>query len=313
MSHRWNRPLVAAALLIAVFSSLAAAETGRTLGGYRFVASAAVDDPFIVSRFDSYTGISWASNLSFPLVIIDSEPPDTLASLNGNYLFVVADFNYQNAVHPRVAVRLAGSGVSRIGTSASALLSQGVTALIVIQAGVMVELWRNDKVLLSGFVDGGYVDGMIIDFVQFAEKVVDGDYENASVVITGDGGSVAGGLRTAWAFNQWAGLVGEGDIGYSNAEQLTDEFKWRLAAAGTVDFGQRGNAPVGLALNLEFDRLRPKGFNGEVEASLGLGVYYTGRDDLNLGLEFRKSRLPMKDWDEVSYPASLGLVFSYFF
>jgi hypothetical protein len=313
MSHRWNRPLVAAALLIAVFSGLAAAETGRTLGGYRFVPSASVEDPFITTRFDSYTGMSWANGLQFPLLVIDTEPPDTLLALSGNYLFVVANFEYQNAVHPRVAVRIAGGGVSRIGTSASALLSQGVTATLVIQGGVTVELWRNDIVLLSGHVNGGYVDGMIIDFVQFAEEIIDGNYESASVVRIVDGGSVSGGLRTAWALNEWAGILGVGEIGHSEAEQLGDNFKWRLAAAGSVDFGQRGNAPVGLTLGMELDHLEPKSFSSETEASISLGAYYTGRDDLNLGIEFKKSRLPLRDWDEISYPSSLSLVFSYFF
>jgi hypothetical protein len=314
MKRKWVGTFVAAALLMSVIPTAAPAETGRTLGDYRFVPVQGTDAPFITTHFRNYTGLAWASNLELPLLIIDTEPPDTLISLSGNFVFVVAQFEFQKAVHPRVAIKLAGGGLARVGTSASALLSQGVTTLIDARLGGLFELWRNDTVLLSAFADVGYVDGLAIDFVQFTEDVIDGNYENASLVVTGAGGVVIGGLRTAWALNSWSGIIAYGQAGYYNVEGFAvEDASWRLGGAASVDFGQRGNAPVGLSFNVDADKLTPQAFEGETAVAIGAGVHYTGREDLNLGIEMHVNRLPLAEWDEIAYPVSVGLAFNYFF
>jgi hypothetical protein len=314
MSRNWALILVAAALAASALPCASPAETGRTLGGYRFIPVSNTEEPFIVTRFSNYTGLASASGLEFPLLVIEDDPPDTLLALSGNFLFVVAKFEYQHAVHPRVAVRLAGGGLARVGTSASALLSQGVTTLMTIQTGGLFELWRNDSVLLSAFADVGYLDGLVIDFVQFAEDVIDGNTKNASLVVSGAGGFVAGGLRTAWAWSEWSGLTAYGQVGYYNIDEFTtDDAHLRLGAMAGFDFGQRGGSPVGVTLNFDVDRLTPQAFEGETALALGLGVHYTGREDLNLGLETQVSRLPLRDWDEIAYPISFGLALNYYF
>jgi hypothetical protein len=86
-----------------------------------------------------------------------------------------------------------------------------------------------------------------------------------------------------------------------------DELLWRLAAAATADFGQRGNAPVGLSLSLKADKLDPAAFVSRVVFGIGGGVHYTGRDDLNLGLELMLLRVPIEGWDTVAYPVNIGI------
>ena len=311
--HSSAKPFVVAALLIAAMPWAVAAETGRTLGDYRFVPVSNIDGPFITTRFSNFTGLAWAGGLNLPLLVIETDPPDTLLALNGNFLFIVAEFRYQHAVHPRVAIALSASGVSRVGTSGQALLSQGVTVLKVIDLGGAVELWRNDRVLLSAVLNVGYVDGLVIDFVKFAEDVIEGNIENAAIINTVDGGTVDGGINAAWALNHWAGITGVAHVGSADVEGLSGELRWRLAAAGTVDFGQRGNAPVGVGLSFDVDHLKPSTVETGTAVGVGLGVHYTGRDDLNLGLELRWSRLPLQGWDTTAYPVSFGLALSYYF
>jgi hypothetical protein len=190
------------------------AERGRTLGGYRFVPVTAFPDPFAVSRFRNYTGVAYANNIEFPLLVIDTEPPDTLLSLNGNYLFVVANFRFQWAVHPRVAVGLSAQGASRVGTSGQALLSQGVTALTGISLDGTFELWQSDRVLLSLVAEADYTDALDISFTRFVEDIIDGNIRNASLVRVVDGFWLKGGLGTAWAFNGWSGITGSVNWGF---------------------------------------------------------------------------------------------------
>jgi len=300
-------------IVMSAFPRTAMAEKGRTLGGYRFVPVSNINDPFIVTRFDSYTGIATASDVDFPVIVIPTEPPDTLLSLNGNFLFVVAHFDFSYAVHPRVMLSLDAGGASRVGTSGQALISQGVTALKIVGVGATVELWRNDRFLVSGMLDFGFADGIVIDFVKFVEEIIEGNVENPSIIRVVDGGTVDGGFSAALALNEWAGITGAGQIGAADVEGISDELRWRVIVAGSVDFGQRGNAPVGLALEFDADRLKPGTMGTDTSLGLGLGVYYTGREDLNLGVEIRGARLPLQNWDTVAYPMSYGLAMVYFF
>ena len=103
-------------IVMSAFPRTTMAEKGRTLGGYRFVPMSNIKDPFIVTRFDSYTGIATASDVEFPVIVIPTEPPDTLLSLNGNFLFVVARCDFSYAVHPRVMLRLDARSKKRVTT-----------------------------------------------------------------------------------------------------------------------------------------------------------------------------------------------------
>ncbi len=300
-------------IVMSAFPRTTMAEKGRTLGGYRFVPVSNVLDPFIVTSFDSYTGIATASDVEFPIIVIPTEPPDTLLALNGNFLFVVAHFTFSYAIHPRLMLSIDGGGASRIGTSGQALISQGVTALKTVGVGATVELWRNDRFLVSGILDFGFVDGIVIDFIKFVDEIIGGNVENPSIISVVDGGTVDGGFSAALALNEWAGITGTGQIGAADVEGISDELRWRFTAAGSVDFGQRGNAPVGLALAFDADRLKPGTMGTTTSVGFGLGVYYTGREDLNLGIEIRGSRLPLQNWDTVAYPMSYGLALAYFF
>ena len=155
---------------------------------------------------------------------------------------------------------------------------------------------------------------MVIDFVTFAENVIDGNYENASLVKSGDGGFIFGGLRAAWALSHWSGIVAYGQVGHYNLDEFAaSDNTWRFGGAASLDFGQRGNAPVGFTLAFDVDRLTPQAFASETAFAIGAGVHFTGRNDLNLGLETQIVRLRLRKWEETAYPISLGMVLNYYF
>ena len=306
--------LVVCVMFLSLISpGTARAETGRTLGGYRFIPSPVVEDPFITTHFRSFTGLMIALDVTFPILVIDDVPPDTLLALNGNFVFVVADFEYQHAVHPRVALFIEGQGASRVGTTGQALLSQGVTVITGGRAGAVVELWRGDNILLSGSAAGGYATTFLVDFVGFAEDVLAGNIENASIIGGIEGGTIDGGLIGAWAVNEWSGINAVGQIGYYGGQFKTVDTRWRLAASGSVDFGQRGGTPVGLQLSFDVDRLVPQVTGNDPAFSIAGGVYYTGRDDFTLGLDVRWTKLPLEDWDFDLAPISFGIALRYYF
>lgn len=293
---------------------VAEADDGRTLGGYRFIPSSLIGDAFVATYFRSGTGIAVASNVDTPILVIGGSPPDTLLSLTGSLLFVLAEFEYQQVVHPRVAVRVMGGGGSRVGTSGQSILSQGVSALVSAGLGTTVALWRNERVLLSGVADLGYGNGLAINLVKFAEDLIVGEIENARLLTTEDVVRIDGGLRAAWAAKTWMGFNGVAQLGYSNADARKEDLLWRVAGAASADFGQRGDTPVGLQLSVDIDKLKQRTANTDGAAVfVGLGVYYTGREDFSIGLEGNWGRLPLFDSDVVIHPVSWLLALRYYF
>jgi len=54
---------------------------GRTLGGYRFMPSSTVEDPFITTHFRNFTGLSIATDVTVPILAIDSVPVPSINSI----------------------------------------------------------------------------------------------------------------------------------------------------------------------------------------------------------------------------------------
>ena len=302
-----------AALTVTAFFSSSTAQEGRVLGGYRFIPSTTIADPFITTHFRNATGLASTANVDIPLLIFEGPPPDTLLSIEGDFLFISAEAEYSQVVHPKVLVRLAGTGASRVGTSGQSLVSQGVTASFGGGAGTKIELWRSDTMLLSGAADLGFGQNLLIDLLQYAEDVIDNGIEDASILRKETGVILSAGLCYAWALNHWSGITVTGDLGYTNLEGRNQDALWRVGGTYGMDFGQKEKKPIGLLLHLEADRMSQRILQAGTIVDGGLGVYFTGREDFNIGLEYQISRVPLQNWDIVVYPSSFVLALRYYF
>jgi hypothetical protein len=80
-----------------------------------------------------------------------------------------------------------------------------------------------------------------------------------------------------------------------------------------VDFGQRDSKLIGLLGELEADRANQKVLQAGTILGAGLGVYFTGREDFNIGFEFQGTRMPLQNWDIVVYPTRFNLALRYYF
>jgi len=309
----YRRSILYCVLVMALLCATTSLATeGRKLGGYRFVPSVRFGDPFITHHFQNSTGVSIASNVDVPLIEYGT-PPDTLLSLSGSVFFVGPTFAYQHVVHHRVAVRVSARVTSRVGTSGEALLSQGVSAFMDAGLGASVELWRNQSVLLSGLIDLSFGKVLLVDLVKFAEDVATVGPEEASILTTDNGATTSAGLGAAWAPNGWSGVTVIGQVGYSKIDTRDDDLLWRVAGSGSIDFGQNDKAPIGLLITIDADRLRPRSVAGGTAVGVGFGVLYTGREDLNLGVEGQWSHYPQLTHDVTINPVSFDLVLRYYF
>jgi hypothetical protein len=308
--------VLAAVLVAGALSPLAAGDGTRELGGYRFVPAPRTDDPFIVTDFENSTGIAIASNVKVPVLVIPDDPPDTLVAIEGNFIYVIAGAGYQQRVGDRWALRIAGAGASRIGTSGQALLSQGVSVNYGGDLTAKVSLWSNDRTLVSGLAELGTSKALVIDFVQFAQDVIGGNYEDLSLVRSEWRTKFMGGASVARAFNRWSGIVATGKIGGATGKISGGLFAWRAGTAVSMDFAQRstGGKPIGLVASLSLDKVQLLGESqSDITTAFGLGTFYTGQPDFLLGLNVQWARVKFPYQDVSAYPVSFSLGLRYLF
>jgi hypothetical protein len=170
-----------------------------------------------------------------------------------------------------------------------------VTALGEWKLGGLYELWRNDRALVSADASIGHGSVLSIDLVRFAEDILDGNFTDPSLVGTDAGTSYDVGLRGALATSGWTGFTADAGLGVNDFGASDGEVRWRAAAAFSMDWGQRGAAPVGAIIKGGISRLSTESFDADANRSLGLSVYYTGREDFQLGLVGSWSHLALRD------------------
>lgn len=263
----------------------------RTLGGYRFVPSNIIPDPFITTYFQQVTGVGLSYGSEISILVFDQ---DTLLSLNTDVAFVLLEFEYQYAASRRVAFRFRFSGSSRLGTGGEAILTQGVTAITGLEVGTSIALWDNGRTMVSGAADIFHGSTFRIDVAKFVEDFIEFGPDVASLTVSDDGVSLAGGFRLAHAFNEWSGIHALAQGAYRNTVR-TEDFGVILGVAGSMDFGQRGGTPIGLELAASLDNIRAVESDVKSTMILGGGVFYTGREEFSLGLEIAYNRIPSRE------------------
>jgi len=289
------------------------ASEARTLGGYRFIPTPEVRDPFTTTHFRNVTAILAASGLDIPLLVVPMQPPDTLG-VKGDFIVLVIEMEYQYAFNNRITLRGDIYANSRIGTSGQSLLAQGVMASGGGVLGTTVAIWRGNKTLLSGIADLRFGPVLVVDLTGFVEDIVSGNSNAPSLLKSEDRSTIAGGLSIAQALNGWSGLTGFAQIGNANGSISGSNTVWGAGLAASIDFDQRDQAPLGLLLSVDAtDASNTTAFIEGVAFGVGLSILYTGRDDLNLGAEIKWSRIPLEFNDVDANTIGVAGVLRYFF
>lgn len=285
----------------------------RVLNGHRFMPSANLPAPFLASYVRSSTG---GAIFELPLLSVDIGGEE-VGLVKGNVLYLTQGFEYQQQVTNWLAVRALGTGLGRGGIEGSSILAQGVSWGGGGALGATARLWRGDTAQLSGSFDisGGNIWGInLIDFV--ADIIENGWTEDSSIVASTTVSYPRASLLGAWAPQPWLGLTGYFSAGWMQlwgAEEGTAEALGGGLTAG-VDFAAIGGTPVGLQLSYEIDPFLMLGDDSSVQlSSISGGIFYTGREDLGLGLEVSAIRAPQGYSDDSMTIYEFSTVMHFFF
>ncbi len=293
--------LVSTLLVLAVASAEGQdVPKARTFGGHLFQVPGFIDGPFTGTYLRTTTGAGRALGLELPLYNLEGVPIDTLS---GNIAFFVLGLDYQQRLTRWLALRVGFSGAARLGTDYLSLLAEGFSAIYGGNVGATLRLAETRRFFLSAGVDARSNKLYSISPLDFAKSIIDSGLTDSSTALLSKGNNwrFVGGLRAAYAFAPWIGVLGVAEVGPATRvfADTTGERKatqFNIGGSLGIDFRPGTGVPVGIVGSFLHQSINDRATDvGGKQQTTGLGVFYTGRQDLSLGLEMTFQRLKQRD------------------
>ncbi|MBT8479168.1 MAG: hypothetical protein KJO06_09630 [Gemmatimonadetes bacterium] len=315
--HAWLAALLMAVLALPLVAPAANAQeasdaSSRSLNGHRFIPSARLFDPFIVTYVRNNTGVGSAMDVVSRVEDLEGGTVE----LVGDVTFLGIGFGYQQRLADWVAAYIDVGGGGRFGTAVESIVSTGLNAYVDFALGAKFRLWHNQRFYLSANLDYANTGVSSVNVLNWVRTVVDsGDLTDSTLVTSGSTGSARAGLNLAYSPAPWLGLTGVTLFGLGNAVgDLDSEFAFEGSIAADIDFGAISKVPIGLLLAFNSNSFTQQG--GDITTSIDSfiwGIFYTGRDDFSIGLEFQNAKLPLRGEEESIRSSEMSINLRYWF
>jgi hypothetical protein len=312
--------LILGTVLLAIAQPTAAQDrpNRRTFGGHSFIPSSNMGDPFLGTYIRTTVGAGRALDMQVPIYNLDG---DQIGSLSGNIAFLQLGLAYQQQIVRWLVLRASFTGAARVGTNHVALLAEGASAVYGGTFGASFRLVEKEKFLLSALAETRSNSLYAISPLQFVYDVIDsGTIDSTTGLLAkGDNWRLVGGLRTAYAFAPWIGITGTVEYGpatrfFEDESGKRNTSQFSLGGTVSVDLNPGTNVPIGFVGSVLYQSENDRGDDIAGRQTLfGLGVFYTGRNDLSLGLETSFQRFDQRDFENRVNAGSVKLVLRYDF
>jgi hypothetical protein len=257
----------------------------RTLGKHTFLPSSLLGDPFAGTYVRNLTGGGTAVGLQVPKSNLAEE---IVEYQDANIAFLSIGMDYQQSVTGWLAFRVGFTGGARLGTSATALLAEGVTAQFGGTFGATAKLIRSDRFILSATADvlpAVAYQISILDFVQ--DAIANGGIDSTnSLVDESKPYRYRFGGNAAYSVAPWLGLQATGTVGPVRSQADSTDTELRLGVGASVDFAPIG-PPIGVLLGYLYSD--PAGGENTVGGAgvTNVGIFYTGHTRFVVGLDLQ--------------------------
>jgi hypothetical protein len=275
----------------------------QAMNGHFFLPSHLIDDPFSYTAFGLTFGLG-SGNALGPSVQLTPPPPVVLPGgkwygFTGLGVGLVMDVRFLEYLSARAALNT----IAYLGTGNGAVIAVGSTARITGIVGVKGSLPVGNQFRFAASFDMSYGPVFSLLIAQGARDIVDAcliDPQNCQVDLrdllqSSNTVTYIGGLAGSWAPLPYLGFTVNGKFiaptktGKASISQNGTTFAFQ------ADFDAKPLLSwLPLGLNAVYSVTSPIGSNGVTTTQdYGVGLYYTGRPNLALGLEidWRKGRL----------------------
>ena len=278
-------------------------EPRRKLGEHVFIPREAVNDPFTTSFVGSETSLGYgtAHGPSF--------------DLNGNTINLS---DYKLAAYSQVftgqwgisdwwALRLKVNGLVYSGVNGSAAAGVGLNGVARYGAGTTFSFRPAPTVRLGFLFDASFGPSIGLNILQAIIRSLQAGSVVTPVQSTSNT-TLSPALSVAWAIARGLGLLG--NVGYTHSSISADAANVGADVLGfsaglDLDLRELGSIPMGFALS--YAAGYSVGDTRFRNYRLAGGIFYTGRTELTLGLEFGFNRAPLGAHD-VFVSSLLGLI-----
>jgi hypothetical protein len=256
----------------------------RTLAKHVFIPSELVSDPFSATFVRVRTAGGYATTTGPGISLTTGEfvgnADYNQASLNQGVELQIAPARW-------IALRAGGTAIAYAGVDATSVLAIGATVELGVSAGLTLTL-PGTKSFRPGIVfDIQHGPAYDLSFLQPLRTALrEQRIVRSAVVDSGDTTRLWPGVSAAFALTRALGLVlaahyianSGDDVGLFG--QNNDDF----SLAGTVDFDLKAFTPIPMGFTGAFRFIHPWEGDDDPVKEGNLGVYYTGRSDLVLGV-----------------------------
>lgn len=286
------------------------------LNGHTFIPSSFQLDPFITTAARVYTGMGQAIDLVVPVEDLDG---NEIGRLKGNLVFVAFGFDYTYAFTDWLALGVNVGGLGRLGVNEETLLAQGLSAIAGYDIHAKARLWHNQQFLVSFTADWRQSGIVLASPLDFVRRVIDEGFDESGdngLITTGEGRHLIGGLHAAYSPINWLGFTAliEGGMANPFAEEKKAEGTLNVGGTVSVDLRSLTPVPVGFMLSITSDTFSDVANDlGQNEETLGYGIYYTGHDELQFGVEVSNQSQRQQGVEEKLRSSVLRINMRYYF
>jgi len=259
-----------------------------------------IGSPFIETYLDTRLGGGQTVKFEIQPITIDSQK---VLQLNGNLVYTLLDIKYQQKIKDWMAFNGRVSVQGRLGAELGALLTEGINIGTGFNFGWLFKLYQSKDFALSGSLDVFNNSYTAVNLRKFIQGVIDSGKIVPSNKLVYEIPLLKAGsaLTCAYAFNKTFGLTANFTAQYGDAATTTSESKWYInyGAVFDADLLPKQNVPIGFMLGFFHNTLLiPTDEVVTQPNNLLFQINYTGKQDLNLGLEMNYQVYKPVDFDE---------------
>lgn len=270
-------------LLLAGSLPLHAAEpgSGRCLGGHCFIVPVHQTNPFIATQFGFVQGLMTVSSTGVTL-------PDG-SEFDLSMLGVREEFDFNLAWSESLGLFAKAGGFAMTGTNADSALLIGGQGEFSGELGLVSRLFAASSTLISSRISIAKGKNLMVQPLAMVTELQNTGKVNPGAMFSdANSWSFTPGVSLAQALGKSLGVIASAWWTYNKPEGADATQTTFLGVSADLDFMKAMQFP--LAFSGEFAMEFPE--EGEGNKTMGGGAYYSGRQDLQLGMFISTTMFP---------------------
>jgi hypothetical protein len=256
----------------------------RSLGGHVFMPARLMVSPFTATSFGLNLNAG-AADATSPRFNLQGQQ---IGTRNQTLAAVGVGLDFDVAVIRNLSLRLRANALTYTGTSGNSVLTAGATALYGATFGATWGHTFGGNKRIALVVDSGAQPELSIVVANAVINAINNDrFESGDLVTDVTRFDNRGGVSFGWGITRALGLVAEARFLWSRrvSGDETDLLRRAVLLGGALDFDLDPLWRVPIGLVASYLASVPTTTDGDTTHEVGMGVFYTRRVRLALGLE----------------------------